>query len=80
MINNGEVQPRDFLCSAGGCALKDGARKRFIACFDRRLEQEVTHPLFGYRISYRRLFEVQARLLARFLAGEIPRFPSFLTR
>ena len=79
-VNNGEVRRDEFLCSAGGCALKEGARKRFIGCFDRRLEQEVTHPIFGYRVSYRRLFEVQARLLIRFLAGEIPRFPNFLTR
>ncbi len=79
-VNNGEVKPDDFLYAAGSCALKEGARKRFIAGFDRRMEQEVTHPIFGYRISYRRLFEVQARLLARFLAGEIPRFPNFLTR
>jgi CRISPR-associated protein Cas1 len=79
-VNNGEVKPEDFILAAGSCALKEGARKRFIACLDRRLEQEVTHPIFGYRISYRRLFEVQARLLVRFLAGEIPRFPNFLTR
>lgn len=79
-VNNGEVKPEDFISSVAGCTLKEGARKRFIACFDRRMEQEVTHPLFGYRISYRRLFEVQARLLSRFLAGEIPRFPNFLTR
>lgn len=79
-VNNGEVKPEDFILAAGSCAMKEGARKRFIACLDRRLEQEVTHPIFGYRISYRRLFEVQARLLVRFLAGEIPRFPHFLTR
>lgn len=79
-LNNGEVKPEDFLHAAGSCALKEGARKRFIACFDRRMEQEVAHPLFGYRISYRRLLEVQARLLSRYLGGEIPRFPNFLTR
>ena len=45
-----------------------GAR-RFIAAFDRRLEQETTHPLFGYRVSMRRLIEVQARLFARHFAG-----------
>jgi len=79
-VNNGELRAGDFIQAAGSCAMSDSGRKRFIACFDRRMEQEVTHPLFGYRISYRRLFEVQARLLARFLAGEIPRFPNFLTR
>lgn len=79
-INNGEVRGTDFIHSAGACALSDSGRKRFIAAFERRLGQEVTHPLFGYRLSYRRLFEVQARLLARHLAGEIPEYPNFVTR
>lgn len=79
-INNGEVRGTDFIRSAGACALSDSGRKRFIAAFERRLGQEVTHPLFGYRLSYRRLFEVQARLLARHLAGEIPEYPNFVTR
>ncbi len=79
-INNGEVKPTDFINSAVGCSLKAEGRKSFIAAFERRLTQEVTHPIFKYRISYRRLFEVQARLLVRYLAGEIPRYPNFLTR
>jgi CRISPR-associated protein Cas1 len=79
-INNGEVKPADFISSAVGCSLKAEGRKSFIAAFERRLAQEVTHPIFKYRISYRRLFEVQARLLVRYLAGEIPRYPNFLTR
>ena len=79
-VNNGEVKREDFLHAAGSCTMKEGARRRFIACFDRRMEQEVTHPVFGYRISYRRVFEVQARLLSRFLGNEIPRYPNFLTR
>lgn len=79
-INNGEVRGTDFIRAAGACALSDSGRKRFIAAFERRLGQEVTHPLFGYRLSYRRLFEVQGRLLARHLAGETPDYPNFVTR
>ena len=79
-VNNGEVRPADFVTTAVGCNLKTNGRKRFIAAFERRMEQEVTHPIFKYRVSYRRLLEVQARLLARFLLGEIPRYPNFVTR
>lgn len=79
-VNNGEVRPEDFVTTALGCNLKTPGRKRFIAAFERRMEQEVTHPIFKYRISYRRLFEVQSRLLARYLTGEIPRYPNFVTR
>jgi CRISPR-associated endonuclease Cas1/CRISPR-associated protein Cas4 len=79
-INNGEVRPSDFVSAAGSVNLTNEGRKRFIATFERRLAQEVTHPLFGYRLSYRRLLEVQARLLARHLLGDIPEYPDFRTR
>lgn len=79
-INNGEVRPSDFISAAGSVALTESGRKRFIGTFERRLAQEVTHPLFGYKLSYRRLFEIQARLLGRFLLNDIPEYPNFLTR
>ena len=79
-INNGEVRPTDFVRTPIGVNLSDTGRKRFIKVFERRLSQEVTHPLFGYRVEYRRLLEMQARLLGRFLLGEIPGYPNFVTR
>jgi CRISPR-associated endonuclease Cas1/CRISPR-associated protein Cas4 len=79
-INNGEIRPTDFLSVAGSVALTADGRKRFIATFERRLSQEITHPLFGYRLSYRRLLELQARLFARHLLGEIAEYPNFTTR
>ena len=51
-----------------------------MAAFERRMEQETTHPLFGYRVSMRRLIDVQARLFARYLQGEIPTYPHYLPR
>jgi CRISPR-associated protein Cas1 len=79
-INNGEVRPDDFITAAGSCNLTESGRKRFIAAFERRMNHEITHPIFKYRISYRRLLEVQSRLLVRYLTGEIPSYPTFLTR
>ena len=79
-INNGEVRPSDFVSAAGSVNLTNDGRKRFIACFERRMSQEVTHPLFGYSLSYRRLLELQARLLGRFLLGELSDYPNFTTR
>jgi CRISPR-associated protein Cas1 len=80
VINNGEVRPTDFVRAAGSCVLSDAGRKRFIGAFERRMQHEVTHPIFKYRVSYRRLLEVQARLLIRHLSGEIPDYPNFVTR
>lgn len=79
-INNGEVRPSDFICVGGSVALTDDGRKRFIAAFERRMGHEITHPLFGYKINYRRLLELQARLLGRYLLGELAEYPNFTTR
>lgn len=79
-INNGEVRPSDFVSAAGSVALNPDGRKRFIATIERRLGQEVTHPIFGYKASYRRILEIQARLLGRYLLREIDEFPGFTTR
>jgi len=56
------------------------ARRRLLLAYERRMEQLIAHPVFGYRISYRRVLEVQARLLARCLLGEIDQYPAFRTR
>jgi len=74
------VRPSDFISAAGSVSLSDAGRKRFIGTFERRLDQEITHPMFGYKLSYRRLLELQARLLARHLLGEIAEYPNFTTR
>jgi CRISPR-associated protein Cas1 len=79
-INTGVVASTDFVRSSLGVALKTEGRRRFMQAYERRLEEEVTHPVFGYRISYRRVLEVQCRLLARHLLGEIASYPEFRTR
>jgi CRISPR-associated exonuclease Cas4/CRISPR-associated protein Cas1 len=80
VINNGEVKAEGFLSAGPAVNLKPHARRAFIAAYERRLNQETTHPIFGYRVSMRRLLEGQARLLARHLAGEIDDYPHYLVR
>ena len=80
VVNGGIIGADDFIRSSLNVAIKAPARKKLIQAYERRMDQLVTHPVFDYRISYRRVLEVQARLLGRFLIGEIPQYPSFLTR
>lgn len=79
-INNGEVTDRDFVHHGDECGLTQKGRKTFIRTIERRMGQMVTHPLFGYRLSYRRLLELEARLLGRYLSGELKHYQSFVTR
>ncbi|MBL8810480.1 MAG: CRISPR-associated endonuclease Cas1 [Planctomycetaceae bacterium] len=80
VFNNGEVNHSSFLERMGSVTLTESGRRSVIAAFERRMGQEVTHPVFGYRISYRQVLEVQARLLARAVTGELPEYIPFCTR
>jgi CRISP-associated protein Cas1 len=80
LVNNGEVRPSDFVERMGAVNLTREGRAKVLAAFERRLVQEVTHPAFGYRVSYRRVFEIEARLLSRHLTGEIPDYQPIVTR
>jgi len=80
VLNNGEIAGDDFIEQMGSVLLKPAARKRLIGAYERRLAQEIVHPVFGYACTYRRIFEIQARLLGRYLLSEIPDFPRFEVR
>lgn len=80
VINNGEVGQDDFMRAGDAVNLNERGRRAFIAAFERRLAQEITHPVFGYAAQYRQVLEIQSRLLGRHLLGEIDRLPPFVTR
>ena len=80
VVNTGEISATDFVAATTGTALTSTGRRRFIAAFERRLSQETTHPVFGYRLSMRRLLLLQSRLLCRYLQGELKNYPHYLPR
>ncbi|MFG6099909.1 type I-D CRISPR-associated endonuclease Cas1d [Leptothoe sp. ISB3NOV94-8A] len=66
-INNRAIQQKDFTESLGAYRLSDNGRKSFLQAFDRKMNDEFKHPVFGYRCSYRRAIILQARVLAKYL-------------
>ena len=80
LFNNAELKEKDFIQRGGAVSLTQDGRKAVIGAFERRMDSLITHPLFRYSISYRRIMEVQARLLGRHLQGELKRYPAFTTR
>ena len=79
-VNSGTLGAKDFIRRGGAVSLTPAGRTAFLRAYERRMDELVSHPVFGYRISYRRILEVQVRLLARHLAGEISEYPPFATR
>jgi CRISPR-associated protein Cas1 len=80
LINNGMVVESDFLTWRDACQLTDAGRAGFFKAYEQRKATEVTHPVFGYKMSYGRMLEVQARMLAAFVRGELPRYVGFTVR
>jgi len=65
---------------AGAVSLTADGRKTVIRAWERRMGAEVRHPKFGYEVTYRRAVEVQARILAAHLLGELPSYEPLVTR
>ncbi len=83
VVNTGEIKTSHFFRGKAGASFTKTGKKSFLLALERRLDELVTHPMFEYRVSYRRILHLQARLLGRFLAGELPGAegpPEFCTR
>lgn len=79
-INNGMVTADDFIRIGEACTLSPKGRNNFIRAYEQRIDTLVTHPQFGYRVSYRRVMEIQARMVARVATGEVDHYRGFETR
>ena len=79
-INNRVVTEKDFVRAGQAVNLSAPGRKRFFQTYEQRMSSLITHPLFDYKVSYRRALELQARLLAKTLTGEIAGYIPLMTR
>jgi CRISPR-associated protein Cas1 len=80
LVNNREISASDFLVRAGAVTLTAEGRRTVIRAWERRMTTHVRHPVFGYQVSYRRAAELQARMLAARLTGELPTYQPLVTR
>lgn len=75
VISRKQIKPDDFSESLGAYRLSDKGRKTFLEAFEQKINTELKHPVFGYRCTYRRAIELQARLLTRHLQEDVPYQP-----
>lgn len=78
-INLGVVKSTDFQCKENGAFyLKDEARRDFLAAWQKRKQETLTHPFLQEKISWGLVPYAQALLLARTLRGDLDAYPPFL--
>lgn len=81
VINKRIVGPDDFEAGReGGIYLSNRGLRKFLRQYARRLNTEIVHPYYGRRLTYQRVFEVQARLMAKTIQGELDKYPPFRVR
>lgn len=80
LVNGRGIRSSHFDRRGRAIVLTAEGRRTFIGAIERRLRSPVTHPVFGYQVTYRRALNMQARLLARAIQGDIPAYPPFTTR
>ena len=81
VINKRVIGPDDFEPRReGGIYLSDRALRRFLRQYTHRLNTQILHPVYNRRLTYQKVFEVQARLLAKMIQGELDRYRPFRVR
>lgn len=80
LLNNEMLSQQDFREELGSWLLTEKGRRSYLHKFEERLDTEIRHPVFGYQASYRRSLELEVRLVAKWLAGEIPEYKPFIAR
>jgi CRISPR-associated protein Cas1 len=80
LFNNHQLEQKDFQQELNSYRMTDAAKRLFLQRFEERMQETIKHPVFGYTVSYRRCIELQARLLGKYLTGEVEHYTPFVVR
>lgn len=81
LINRRQVTAKHFVERPGGAVyLNDDGRKEVIVAYQKRKQEEITHPVLEQKMPVGLIPHVQARLLARVLRGDLESYVPFLAR
>lgn len=80
LINRKEFPKSGFSKVGGGLKLSPAGRKALIKSFEARIQTQITHPIFGYKVTWRRAIEVQARMVLGVIDGSQAEYKGVKTR
>lgn len=79
LINTRQVNGSGFVRKEDGAVLMDDdTRKIILTAWQKKKQEEITHPLLGEKMEWGLVPYAQAMLLARFLRGDTDAYPPFL--
>ncbi|MDP2365791.1 MAG: CRISPR-associated endonuclease Cas1, partial [Ignavibacteria bacterium] len=85
LINLKQVTIKDFvrrtpsgdIRESGEVRMSDEARKTLLTAYQKKKQEEITHPFLGEKMTIGLLPHIQAQLLARYIRGDIENYPPF---
>jgi len=81
LINRKEVLGKQFSKSESGAVdMGEEARKSLLLAWQKRKQDELTHPFLEEKVPIGILPHIQAQLLARYIRGDIDAYPPFVWR
>jgi CRISP-associated protein Cas1 len=79
LINRRQVAPSGFhQLEVGSVRMDDATRKAVLVAYQERKQETITHPFLDEKTSVGLLIHLQARLMARFLRGDLDTYPPFI--
>jgi CRISPR-associated protein Cas1 len=81
LLNRKQIGMNDFeVTESGAVLLKEKPRKEVLSAYQKRKQDVITHPFLDEKTTVGLLIHLQARLLARYLRGDIDAYPPFVWR
>ncbi|MEQ8962453.1 MAG: type I-D CRISPR-associated endonuclease Cas1d, partial [Coleofasciculus sp. C2-GNP5-27] len=76
-LNSRIIKPDDFISEplSEVVYLSPEGRREFLKLYEQKKQSKFKHPVLGRKCTYQEAFEIQARLLAKYLMGEIDKYP-----
>lgn len=81
-INRRSLTLADFTSEllSGAVSLSDDGRRTFLRLYEQKKQSQFKHPVLGRKCTYQEAFEIQARLLAKYLMGETHKYPPLVLK
>jgi CRISPR-associated protein Cas1 len=79
LINRKQITPKQFETQESGAVMmNDACRKTLLEQWQKRKQEEITHPVLNEKMPLGLALHVQAQLLARHLRGDVDFYPASL--
>jgi CRISPR-associated protein Cas1 len=81
LVNLRQVTKKDFkVTESGAVEMKEDARKTILIAWQKKKQDEVTHPFLNEKAPIGLLPHLQALLLARHLRGDLDAYPPYMLK